>query len=113
MTEVSTKRSSRKTVAPPVEAKPETVSLPIRDPHAVPVVFCNQIVGSGFYAGNVNLTFAVANFTPTALGENAPPIQADLAICSRLRLDMSCAEQLYAELGKIIQQMKPANATTQ
>lgn len=87
--------------------------LPITDPHNVPVAFCNQLAGSGFYNGNINLTFTVARFSPTAIGEGAPPIEPDLVIAARLRMDLACAEQLYQALGSILQTLKPANATTQ
>lgn len=88
--------------------------LPVADPYNVPVVFSNTVAGFGFYAGNINLTLAVMRFTPTELGDNARPIDPDLAIVARLRLDLGCAEQLYEQLGKLLQQtLKPANATTQ
>lgn len=78
------------------DKKPD--ALPVTDPHKVPVVFVNEVVGSGHLNGNINLTFAVAQFTPKN-GE----IDPDLVVMSRLRMDMLCAHQLYAVLGKIIQ----------
>ncbi len=83
-------------------------TLQISDPWNVPVVFANSVVGSGHYLNNVNITFAVAKWSPSR-----DMVDPDLAVCARLRMDMVCAEQLYAELGKILQQLKPANATTQ
>lgn len=78
-------------------------ALPVTDPHKVPVVFVNQVVGSGHLNGNVNLTFAVAQFTPKN-GE----IDPDLVVMTRLRMDMSCAEQLYTVLGTILQDQSGA-----
>lgn len=71
--------------------------LPVTDPHRVPIVFVNQVVGAGHLNGVINITFAAALFTPTKNG-----IEPDLVITSRLRMDMFCAEQLYAQLGQII-----------
>jgi ATP sulfurylase len=71
--------------------------LPVTDPHRIPVVFVNQVVGAGHLNGVINVTLATAMFTPTKNG-----IEPDLVITSRLRMDMFCAEQLYAQLGSII-----------
>lgn len=71
--------------------------LPVTDPHRIPITFVNQVVGAGHLNGVINLTFAAALFTPTKNG-----IEPDLIITSRLRMDMFCAEQLYAQLGAII-----------
>lgn len=78
----------------------KTKPLSISDPHRVPVVFVNQVAGSGFLNGNLNLTFSTAFFSPQSDGTVDP----DLVITSRLRMDLFCAQQLYAELGKIIEQ---------
>lgn len=72
--------------------------LPVTDPHRVPITFVNQVVGSGHLNGVVNITLAAAMFTPTKTH-----IEPDLVITSRLRMDMFCAEQLYAVLGSIIE----------
>lgn len=74
-------------------------AVQITDPYQVPVTFCNQVVGSGVLNGVCNLTMAVARFTPNE-GKVAP----DLVIASRLRLDLFCAQQLHAELGRILAQ---------
>lgn len=79
--------------------KTET-SLPISDPYRTPTTFVNQIAAFGHMNGVVNLAFATAQFTPNAAGGVDP----DLVITCRLRMDLFCAQQLYAELGKIIQQ---------
>lgn len=80
--------------------EPETPTndpLPVTDPHRVPIAWVNQVVGAGHLNGVINVTFAAALFTPTKQG-----IEPDLVITSRLRMDMFCAEQLYAQLGQII-----------
>jgi hypothetical protein len=58
----------------------------------------------------VNLTFATCNFTPQGDGT----VQPDLVVTSRLRMDLFCAQALFEQLGKLIQQMSlpPANSTT-
>lgn len=87
---------------------PEDESLPVTDPHRVSITWVNQVVGSGHLNGVINITLAAAMFTPTAKG-----IEPDLVITSRLRMDMFCAEQLYAQLGEIIKNnMAQANGTT-
>ena len=81
--------------------EPETPAndqLPVTDPHRVPITFVNQVVGAGHLNSVINITFAAALFTPTRNG-----IEPDLVITSRLRMDMFCAEQLYAQLGSLIQ----------
>lgn len=76
----------------------KTEPLPISDPYRTQIAFANQLVGSGFLNGNVNLTFAAALFTPNVDGGVDP----DLVITSRLRMDLFCAQQLYERLGAII-----------
>lgn len=83
-------------------------SLTITDPYRVPVIFTNQLCGAGHLNGVVNLTFATARFSPQPDGK----IDPDLVISARLRMDLFCAEQLYAQLGLVIQQMTKANGTT-
>ncbi len=83
-------------------------SLSVTDPHKTPVVFVNQLAGSGYLNGVVNLTFAVAQFTPTEDGTVNP----DLVVASRLRMDLACAQQLFEHLGKILAPMPTANGTT-
>lgn len=74
----------------------------ITDPHNVPVTFVNELVGRGHVNGVVNLTFATARFTPDTLGVDGK-ISPDLAVTARLRMDMYCAQMLYAALGDILQ----------
>jgi hypothetical protein len=89
--------------------KPTITSINIRDPHAVPVTFVNQTVGSGHLNGVVNLTFALAQFTPTDDGA----IDTDMVIAARLRMDMLCATQLHELLGAILKPaLEAANGTT-
>lgn len=73
--------------------------IKISDPYKTPTVFVNQIVGTGFVNGVCNVTFATAQFTP-----NDGVIEPDLVITARLRMDLFCAQQLYSELGKIMEQ---------
>jgi hypothetical protein len=89
--------------------KPTVTTIEIRDPHRVPVTFCNQVVGSGHLNNVVNITLAVAQFTPST--DNT--INPDLVIAARLRMDLFAARQLHEALGAIIEQaLKPANGTT-
>jgi len=72
--------------------------LPISDPQNVPVTFVNQVVARGVLNGIVNVTLAVAQFTPTPEGKVDP----DLVIASRLRMDLFCAVQLRDALDALI-----------
>lgn len=87
----------------------ETASapLPVTDPHKVPPTFVNSVVGSGHLHHVVNLTFATAQFTPKPNGN----IDPDLIITARLRMDLSCAQQLRDVLSAILDQLstKPEN----
>ena len=69
-------------------------------PSDIPVVFVNDVAGSGFANGNVNLTFVTARFTP----QNDGTVEPDLVISNRLRMDLWCAQRLHDQLGKIIEQ---------
>ena len=81
---------------------------PITDPHHTQVTFVNQVVGQGHLNGVVNLTFAVANFTPNADGK----VDIDLVVASRLRMDMFCATQLRDALTTVIDQALAKNNGT-
>ena len=80
------------------EPKPEFLVIP--DPHKVPVTFVNMVTAAGQHMGVVNVSFATANFSPNEKGEVDP----DMVMSLRLRMDMGCTEQLYQQLGRIIQQ---------
>lgn len=71
--------------------------ISVTDPYQVPVTFVNEVVGSGFLNGNINLTLATARFTPIA-----GKVEHDIVITSRLRMDLFCAMQLRDELSRII-----------
>ena len=71
----------------------------ITDPFHVNTTFVNDVVASGSLNGVVNLTFATALFSP---GEDNK-VDPDLVISSRLRMDLYCAQNLYAALGKILE----------
>lgn len=73
--------------------------LPLSDPHHVPPVFVNELVGIGILNGVVNLTFATFQFTPK--GGNEKP-EVDRTISVRLRCDLVCLEQIVADLQKFI-----------
>lgn len=90
------------------DTAPTVTSINISDPHRVQTVFVNQLAGAGHLNGVVNITFVTAQFTPT----HDNKIDPDLVISARLRMDVFCAESLYAQLGLIIQQMTKANGTT-
>lgn len=86
----------------------EKPKLILSDPHHVKVDFVNQLINSGHSNGVVNMTLAVAQFTPTEDGE----IVQDLTVASRLRFDLFCATQIRDALTAIIEQnIKPANGT--
>lgn len=72
----------------------------VADPDNVPVTFVSQVVAAGHLNGVVNLTLAVARFSPNAGGAVDP----DMAVAARLRCDMACAAQLYEQLGRILNQ---------
>ena len=80
----------------------------IVDPNLVPVTFVNELVVSGAHNGVVNLTFAVARFSPDEDGKVHP----DLAITSRLRMDLYLATVLRDRLSAIIEaNTKPTRTT--
>ncbi len=82
--------------------KPEP--LRVTDPHLVPVTFVNQVVAAGHLNGVVNMTLAVARFSPTPEGA----IDTDMITASRLRMDMGCAVQVRDQLDIIIGQAQAA-----
>ena len=92
--------------APATKADKDITAAPMPDPKRLPVTFVNTVAGAGFVNGVVNITFAVARFTPTA---DANDTLTDLEVASRLRMDLYCAQELHKTLGVIIEQnTKPA-----
>ena len=89
----------------------KTEPLRITDPDNVPITFAHLLLAAGSCNGVVNLTLGAARFSPTDAGL----IDNDVIVASRLRLDMTCAIHLRAELDRIISQaemqMKSALAT--
>ena len=79
-------------------AAPESFVVP--DPDNVPVTFVNQVSAIGQLNGVVNVLLTVARFSPNAGGG----VDNDLIAASRLRMDMVCAGQLHAQLGRLLQQ---------
>lgn len=89
--------------------KSETKTLPVTDPHQVKTVFVSQIVAQGYLNGVANFTLAEARFTPTPDNK----IDPDLVIVARLRMDLSCVEQMRNICDAILKaHLKPANGTT-
>jgi hypothetical protein len=89
--------------------KPKTPPVPIPDPHLVPVIFVNALAGSGHCQGVANFTFVTARFTPN----DDHTVDNDMIIASRLRMDLSCVQQLRDACNTILEQnLKPANGTT-
>jgi len=87
--------------------KPEDKFIPT-DPNLIETVFVNYLAGSGHLHGVANFTFATFNFTPTGDG-----VESDPVVSCRLRMDLSCVEQLRDACETIIQQnLKPQNGTT-
>jgi len=80
----------------------KTNPLLVTVPNNVPVVFVNEVIGRGCLNGVVNLTMAVARFSPRD-GEIAP----DLVIAARLRMDMVCVRHMYILLGELISMNEP------
>jgi hypothetical protein len=81
----------------------------ITDPHLVPVVFVNEVLGTGFVNGVVNITLGTMQFTPSLSDNEVDP---DWVISARLRMDMYCAQRLRDSLDAIIQKnTRPAGAT--
>jgi hypothetical protein len=92
-------------------SKKPKADILVKDPLNVMPLFVNAVVGSGHLNSVVNVSFATANFTPK--NDTSGTVDPDFIISCRLRMDFACAEQLYESLGRIVQQLKPANATTQ
>jgi hypothetical protein len=69
------------------------------------VVFSNICLGTGYFAGVVNVTLGVALWTPEPQvdGDGKPAgykiENADIAINNRLRLDVPTARALHQQLG--------------
>ena len=70
----------------------------VTDPGNVPVVFFDQVLASGQFAGVVNVTLGVARFTPIADGK----IDPDVIVAGRLRMNMVAAMQMRSELDRVI-----------
>ncbi len=90
----------KKAAAPAAAPAPAPEFFTVPDPHNVPVVFASSLVAAGQLNGVVNLTLAVARFSPNTQGTVDP----DFVVASRLRLDIGCAAQVHAQLGRILSQ---------
>lgn len=77
----------------------------------VPVIFVNSLAVRGFANGVLNLAFSTAQFLPETTGGETI-VGAQEIITANLRMDLFCAQQVYAALGAIIeQQTKPVAKT--
>lgn len=85
-----------------------TNELKVSDPRHVPVVFVNDVIGSGFLNGNINLTLGAMQFTPS--GSEVDP---DWVIVARLRMDLYAAQRLRDALDAIIQANTKPSSTTE
>lgn len=85
----------------------DELGVTITDPHNVSVIFCNQVIGSGYLNGVCNVTMGTHRFTPTSDGKVAP----DVIVAARLRLDMFAVQQLYDTLGSILEKNAPKKET--
>lgn len=73
----------------------------------VGVTFVNALIGRGILNNVVNLQFGTFLFTPD---ENSQQVEPDLAVSCRLRMDRSCAQQLYESLGELLASVATADA---
>lgn len=78
------------------------------DPHHILPIFVNSVVGSGHLGSVANVTFATFQFTPSG-GTTVDP---DPVISCRLRMDLSCLEQLRDTCNDLLSKLKPGNGTT-
>lgn len=62
------------------------------------VTFVNTMTVSGFLNGVVNLTFTTARFSAVE-----HKVEPDEYTSAHLRMDLACAQQVHAALGKIIE----------
>lgn len=84
--------------------------IPITDPYNVQIQFASVLLSFGHWNGILNLTLGTPRFTPTTTVDNPSP---DLVVTSRLRLDLDCAQALYAALGRFIESARAQSASIQ
>ena len=65
----------------------------------VGVTFVNVVLGRGVLNGVVNLQFGVCQFTAD---DEANKVDPDIVTNCRLRMDMTCAKQLHAQLSELL-----------
>lgn len=73
----------------------------------VGVTFVNVVVNRGILNGVINISFGTYNFTPE--GDKVNP---DLVISSRLRMDLTCAQQLCNTLGSLLQAIEQESSAS-
>lgn len=69
----------------------------------VGVTFVNALVGRGTLNNVVNLQFGTFQFTPSDDGTTVNP---EMAVSCRLRMDRTCAQQLYEQLGVLLESIE-------
>jgi hypothetical protein len=74
----------------------------IPDPDNVGITFANQVIAAGHHNGVVNMSFAVARFSPNAQGVVDP----DFKVAARLRFDVAVAMQMHEHLTRILGQVQ-------
>lgn len=77
------------------------------------VTFVNALIGRGSLNGVINISFGVFRFDPvqTGIAENGEPvitIDNTLSVAARLRMDITCARQLYESLGALLESIDKA-----
>jgi hypothetical protein len=69
----------------------------ITDPMKIVPVFVNAVIGSGTLNGVHNIQFATALFSV-----KGDAIDPDLVVSCRLRMDGPCLQQLYEQIGQML-----------
>jgi hypothetical protein len=72
-------------------------TMSITDPNHVAPVFVSVVVGSGIYNHVANITFGTLLFSP-----KDDVIEPDMVVSCRLRLDLICLQQLYEQIGQML-----------
>lgn len=87
------------------------MKITITDPNNEPVKWANQVLGQGHLNGVVNITLGQARFTPSAIYDEpqaeGEPIDTDMIVAARLRMDLACAKQLRDSLDALLKKLLP------
>jgi hypothetical protein len=68
------------------------------------ITFANMVIGGGIFQGVINVQFGAFTFETTEEGK----VEAAPAVTCRLRMDESCARQLYETLGNTLAMLDKA-----